>query len=76
VTIFRQANKGKSTVFIAMIHLMRYIYFCFDVILHHPVKTYNSGQKSYQYRRVMYHLTFYASYISVLFSYLCSNVFV
>jgi hypothetical protein len=35
VTIFHQANKGKSIVFIAMIHLMRYIYFCFDVILYH-----------------------------------------
>jgi hypothetical protein len=47
VTIFYQANKGKFVVFIAMIHLMRYIYFCFDVILYHPIQTYDSGQISY-----------------------------
>lgn len=32
VTIFHQANKGNYVVFISMIHLMRYIYFCFNVI--------------------------------------------
>jgi hypothetical protein len=47
VTIFHQANKGKFVVFIAMIHLMRYIYFYFDVILYHTVSAHDSGYISY-----------------------------
>lgn len=43
VTIFHQANKGKFVIllFIAMIHLMRYIIFCFDMILYHSIRSYD-----------------------------------
>lgn len=47
VTIFHQADRQKSVVFIAMIHLVRYIYFCFDVILYHPVGSHDWRQISY-----------------------------
>jgi hypothetical protein len=60
-------------------HLMRYIYFCFDVILYYLIRSYDLGVKTdiiFQYRCLMYHLTSYISYIAVLFSYLCDNVFV
>ena len=62
-----------------MIHLMRYIYFdhlMWFCIYYHPMDLSGTCFRIFSLVTICDHLTSYASYLLVLFSYLFSNVFI